>query len=232
MDETPSSPHVGQQESIREEKIRVLELIAEHGQAGYAIYDQARENLQQVEADTGAKISRHAPVSLLKSLAGRHNEHLNATMQAIQQLRAAEGARNQSLSSATGTYMEAAAVDRSGAGQFAADLERFESQTREAEFNTRPYDMRARASSGGGGGGGGGGYSPFAGNTNTTLPLGLLNEYTPMNAGGSYTPTGNQLGHEPLRKPKLGHERSKPKLGHRAIGSGQRPTPERAYRKR
>ncbi len=231
MDETPSSPHGGQKESIRQERIKVLELIAKHGQAGYAIYDQARENLQQVEAETGAKISRHAPVALLKSLAGRHTEHLDATMQAIQQLRVAEGARNQSLSSATGTYMEAAATDQSGAGQFAEDLERFQSQTREAEYDIRPYDMRARASSGGGGGGSGG-FDPLAGTTSSTLPLGLLNEYTPMNVGGSYTPTGNQLGHEPLRKPKLGHTSAKPRLGHRAIGSGQRPTPERAYRKR
>lgn len=185
LSETPTSPYDGSlSDALKEEKVEVLRMVAESGREGYEIYDQARAQLQETEEATAERIdssSRFAPVSLLRSIAGRHTEHLRTAMEAIKSLREAEGLYNEaSVRSNTG-FMDAALADRSGQMLFDENLERFSSQTREAEFNTRPYDLRARQSVGGGSSGRGS-TSGFAQGP-AQVPLGLLSEFSGVDLG-------------------------------------------------
>lgn len=195
LSETPTSPYDGSlSASLKEEKIEVLRMVAESGREGYEIYDQARTQLQETEEGTAGRIdnsSRFAPVSLLKSIAGRHTEHLRSAMDAIKSLREAEGIYNEASIQANTGFMDAALADRSGQLQFGENLNRFDSQTREAEFNTRPYDLRARQSVGGSSG-----RSNASGFTNqgAQVPLGLLSEFSGTDLGPKvvYTTPGTK----------------------------------------
>ena len=187
LSETPQNPFAGDDlaNNIRAEKVQVLEMIAKHGTEGYRIYDDARKSMQGHEEATTGRIDsgRFAPVSVLKSLAGRHNQALDAAIGAIADLRASEGEFFDDLSRGTGRVMDMALEDRSGQLLFDERKELFESRTRELEANLRPYDLRARRpeSSGSGGGRGGGGRRGRGGGGSagsTTLPLGLLSQYT------------------------------------------------------
>lgn len=190
LSETPTNPFSdgSLQSSIREEKVKVLRMIAEKGTEGYAIYDQARQNLQRVKGATSETIGggdRSAPVSLLKSIAGRHTQHLDTAMRAVGDLRAAEQAYYSSATQANAGFMDAALNDQSGTLLHQEGVSLLDSRGREAESNTRPYDLRARRPvdlSGGGSGGSGSGFVN-SGSGRTTIPLGLLGipEDTPDN---------------------------------------------------
>lgn len=183
LSETPDNPFAGddQANNIKAEKVEVLRMLAEHGTKGYEIYDEARTALQSHEEAVAGKIDsgRYAPTALLKSIAGRHTQSLRTAIEAVKNLRAAEGDYFGSLSSSTGTFMDSAAADRSGDALFQENLQTFLSRGRELDSETRPYDLRARPheyypSRSGRGGGGGGGFSSGP----TTVPLGLLSEFT------------------------------------------------------
>lgn len=185
LSETPSNPFAtGEVEgNIREEKIEVLRMLAEHGTRGYKIYDDARTSLAAQEELTTDRIdsgrTRFAPVALLQGLADRHNAVLRGAMNAVQNLRRAEEGFFGEVTSSAGEVMDMAIADRSGARQYDQDLESFLSRGRELESNTRPYDLRARRPERTGGGGGGrGSGSGFVNNRPVTIPLDLLNRFS------------------------------------------------------
>lgn len=171
-------------ESTKDEKLKLLRLIADHGTEGQRIYDEARTRWGARDAETvagvpGKQVGGGVPANLLKEVETEYQVSQQVYRDVLAQAQVATKNAEYRQHAANAMYADLAAGDEGVLWQ---------EQNRDIEdFNAERAALRAAGRGGGGGGGGGGrrggrggggfGWPGFSGGgEDLTLPVGFFDD--------------------------------------------------------
>lgn len=163
-------------ESTKDEKLKLLRLIADHGTEGQRIYDEARTRWGARDAETvagvpGKQVGGGVPANLLKEVETEYQVSQQVYRDVLAQAQVATKNAEYRQHAANAMYADLAAGDEGVLWQ---------EQNRDIEdFNAERAALRAAGRGGGGGGSGRGrdfDWPGLAGGASLTLPVGFFDD--------------------------------------------------------